>query len=111
MTSLQLSYFLEDKFLNILSCDLLTKYEGARLLSFKITIRSSEYEKVTNPEMWPVGVGVRQFKFFNTRQNKNGNERINIRNENNRDWQLTPLVSVTDMEHQFDSTLRTQNNL
>ena len=51
-------------------------------------------------------------KFFNTRQNKNGNERINIRNENkdrnNRGWQLEPLARATDEEHQFN--YKTQNN-
>ena len=73
VTSLQLSRFIEDKCLKILSCDPLTKYEG---------IHSLSYEKATNPEMWFVRVGVRQFKFFNTRQNENGNERVNIRNEN-----------------------------
>ena len=112
VTSLQLSRFIEDKGLKIGSCDLLTKYEGAHSLSFEITTRSSEYDKVRNPEIWPVGVGIRLFKFFNTRQNKNGNERVNIRNENkdrnNRGWQLEPLTRATDDEHQFN--YRTQNN-
>ena len=112
VTSLQLSRFIEDKGLKIGSCDLLTKYEGAHSLSFKITTMSSEYDKVRNPEIWPVGVGIRLFKFFNTRQNKNGNERVNIRNENkdrnNRGWQLEPLARATDEENQFN--YRTQNN-
>ena len=111
VTSLQLSRFIEHKGLKIGSCDLLTKYEGAHSLSFKIT-RSSEYDKVRNPEIWPVGVGSRLFKFLNTHQNKNGDERVNIRNENkdrnNRGWQLEPLARATDEEHQFN--YRTQNN-
>ena len=72
VTSLELSRFLESKGLKLLNCDLLTKYEGARSLSFKITIRSSDYEKATNAELWPIGVGVRAFKFFNNRQENNG---------------------------------------
>ena len=45
VTSLQLSRFMESKGLNILNCDLLTKFDGARSNSFKITIRSCEYDK------------------------------------------------------------------
>ena len=49
VTSLQLSRFIEDEGLKIWSYDLLTKYEGPHSVSFKITIRSSEYEKGDKP--------------------------------------------------------------
>ena len=61
VTRLQLSRFIESKDTKILGCDILTKYEGARSLSFKITIRSCDYEKIINSDIWPVGVGIRQF--------------------------------------------------
>ena len=74
VTSLQLSRFIESKDIKILGCDILTKYEGAHLLSFKITIRSCDYEKIINSDIWPVGVGIRQFKFFPRRDGENVND-------------------------------------
>ena len=57
----------------MVSCDLLTKYEGARSLSYKIAIKSSDYEIATNPEIWPLRVGVRLFEYFNNRNSvRNG---------------------------------------
>ena len=72
VTALQLSRLVEQKGIKILACDLLTKYEGARSLSFKISVRSYDYEKVINPDIWPVGVGIRHFKFF-ARKDRDGN--------------------------------------
>ena len=74
VTSLQLSCFIENKDIKILGCDILTKYEGARSLSFKITIRSCDYEKIINSDIWPVGIGIRQFKFFPRRDGVNVND-------------------------------------
>ena len=64
---IQLSHWLAEKGLHVASCDLLTKYEGARPLPYKIAIKSCDYEKATNPEIWPARVGVRLFKFFDNR--------------------------------------------
>ena len=55
VTSIQLSHWLAEKGLNVVSCDLLTKYEGARSLSYKIAIKSCDDEKATNPEIWVSG--------------------------------------------------------
>ena len=74
VTSLQLSRYIESK--DIL--DLLTKYEGARSLSFKITIRSCDYDKVINSDIWPVGVRIRRFKFLP----RKGSDGKNINNYN-----------------------------
>ena len=38
VSGIQISHFLEGIGLHVLSCDLLTKYEGARSLSYKVTI-------------------------------------------------------------------------
>ena len=62
VTSLQLSRFIECKDIQVVGCDLLTKYEGARSLAFKTTIRTCDYGRVKNSDKWPVGVGIRQFK-------------------------------------------------
>ena len=64
VTGVQLSHFLQERGLNVLSCDLLTKYENARSLAYKISIRSCDYEKAQDPEIWPLRVGVRLFKYF-----------------------------------------------
>ena len=65
VTGIQLSHWLEEKGLHVVSCDLLTKYEGARSLSYKIAIKSGDYEIATNPEIWPLRVGVKLYKYFN----------------------------------------------
>ena len=60
VTGLQLSHWSAEKGLQVLSCDLLTKYEGARSLAYQITIKSCDYEKALNPELWPSRVGLKQ---------------------------------------------------
>ena len=70
VTGLQLSHWLARKGLQVLSCDLLTKYEGVRSLAYKITIKSCDYEKAWNPELWPSRVGLRQHKFFDPNRQK-----------------------------------------
>ena len=70
VSGIQLSHFLEGKALHVLSCDLLTKYEGAQSLSYKVMIKSCDFDKAKNPELWPYRVGVRLFKFFNARNER-----------------------------------------
>ena len=65
VTALQLSKFVQDRGLDILDCVLLTKYDGARSLAFKVTIKAMDFEKSKNVDIWPYGVGVRRFKHFN----------------------------------------------
>ena len=64
VTGPQLSQFLERKGLHIINCELLTKFEGARSLAYKITVKSSDLKMAQNPSMWPEKVGVRLFQFF-----------------------------------------------
>ena len=59
VSAIHLSQYLINKGLEIKSCDLLTKHEGARSLTYKISIRKGDLEKASAPEMWPDGVGVR----------------------------------------------------
>ena len=79
VTGIQLSQWLAGKGLRVLSCDLLTKYERARSLSYKITVKSCDYDKAHNPEIWPARVGVRLFKFFNASSEMKGIDRYNNR--------------------------------
>ena len=62
VTSIQLSNFLQDKGIDIIDCKLLTKFEGARSLSFKITVKPQYYEKVKDPTLWSYRVGLRMYK-------------------------------------------------
>jgi hypothetical protein len=38
-----------------------TSKEGSKFLSFKVTIRASDMQKVLQPDFWPCGVCVRRF--------------------------------------------------
>ena len=67
ITGIQLYHFLQEGGLNVLSCDLLTKYENASSLAYKISIRSCDYEKAQGPKIWPLRVGVWLFKYFKKR--------------------------------------------
>ena len=68
-TAEQLATWLQSNGLQVKSCILLTKYEGARSLAYKISIKSSDYDKATNPHIWPDKVGVRRYKFFDKQKN------------------------------------------
>ena len=58
--------------IDVCDCKLLTTFERARTLSFKITIKPHHFEKAKNPSIWPYRVGVRVFKHF-TANNRNKN--------------------------------------
>ena len=74
-TGVQMSQYLMNKGLGIKSCDLLTKYSGARTLAYKITIKRSDLEKASNSNIWPNGVGVRKFKYFHNQKGQNDGRR------------------------------------
>ena len=61
INSIQVSKWIEDQGINVFDCVLLTKYEQARTLSFKVTISASNYEKSQDPSMWPYRVHVRPY--------------------------------------------------
>ena len=63
-TAEQFKTFVEDKGLEILDCELITKFQGARTISFKVTIDSKDYDKSQNPQFWPYRVGIRLFRHF-----------------------------------------------
>ena len=67
VSGVQLSNFLAGKGLHVVSCDLLTKFEGARSLAYKVVVKASDLEKAQNPDTWPNKVGIRLFKFFKSK--------------------------------------------
>ena len=76
-TGVQLSQWLNKNGLEVKSCDILTKFEGARSLTYKIAVKASDYDKAINPDIWPARVGVRKFKFFGRQNNSKGISRSN----------------------------------
>ena len=70
ITAIQLSNFMQNKGLDVIDCVLLTKYNGARSLTFKITIKATDFEKAQDPDIWPYIVGLRYYKQFNNSQAK-----------------------------------------
>ena len=76
ITSIQVSKWIEDQGIKVFDCVLLTKYEQARTLSFKITISASNYEKSQDPSMWPYRVHVHPYRNYNRkRQDYDTNKR------------------------------------
>ena len=71
VSAVQISQYLINKGLDVKSCDLLTKFQGARSLAYKITIKKSDMEKASAADMWPGGVGVRKFKHFSNQRRNN----------------------------------------
>ena len=57
----QLATFLESKGLKVVDCVLLTTYEQARSLSYKITIKAKDFEKSQDPATWPYSISFRLF--------------------------------------------------
>ena len=69
----QLATFLESKGLKVVDCVLLTTYEQARSLSYKITIKAKDFEKSQDPATWPYRISFRPFinrRVKITRQNE-----------------------------------------
>ena len=85
ITALQLSKFLQEKGLSVKDCSLLTKFEGARSLSYKVTIKSTDLDIAKNPGIWPYRVGVRLYKHFNATQRNNNINRFNKDNNGDND--------------------------
>ena len=63
-TAEQFKKFVVDKGLEVLDCEMITKFQGARTNSFKVTVDSKDYDKSQNPQFWPYRVGIRFFKHF-----------------------------------------------
>ena len=76
--------------LNVVRCLLLTTYEQARTLTFKLTIKGSDFTKSQDMSLWPAGVTVKPFREKkNNRRNADNrpNERYELAPYNNRNRQ------------------------
>ena len=84
-----LSKFIENMGIKVLDCVLLTKYEHARTLSYKVTIKACDCQKSEDPSIWAYRIGVSRFRNPNNTNNNSSYQRINqntrqINSENNR---------------------------
>ena len=66
----RLKSFLQAKNINVIECKKLTTFQQARTHCYKVTIKASEFEKATKPEVWPYRVGVRLFKQFREKKDE-----------------------------------------
>ena len=48
--------------MNAKECSLLTRYEYARSLSFKLTVTGHDHEIVKDPSMWPQNISIEPYK-------------------------------------------------
>ena len=112
ITALQLSKLLQDKELVVKDCRLLTKVEGARSLSYKVSIKSTDFELAKTEKIWPYMVGVRMFKHFNptqrrkhdivkSRYNKNGQRNLQIGVLKSNDGRRVHFVDEFDRDKYF----------
>ena len=68
----QIKQWLKSNGIWVKNCNLLTTFEGARSHTFKLVVKATDYEKTTNPAIWPENVGVRKFKFFRPKKGRSG---------------------------------------
>ena len=59
---LQVRQYLANKDVEICDVDLLTKREDASFLTFKITVKNEDVEKLKDPSVWPKEWTIREFK-------------------------------------------------
>ena len=62
VTAIRLAEFLESRGMKVVDCELLTTYENARSLSYKVTIKASDYVKSRDPATWPYRVSVHPYR-------------------------------------------------
>ena len=80
----QLKEFIENKGIEVVEIELLTHHPDARTNTFRIAIKSRDYDKALNPEVWPYRVGVRIFKPKRTQNSWSNQSGGNGRHDNQR---------------------------
>ena len=58
----QVSSYITNKGVEVIDCSLLTTYEDAQTLSYKITIKAGDYNKSRDPAFWPNRVRVCDYR-------------------------------------------------
>ena len=105
-----LKAFLEARGIKIVECVNLTTFEFARTHSYKVTIRASEYEKATNPAVWPYWVGVRLFKQFRNKDNDQQSSWNNqVKNANPVNAAPAPTQMQNQVSRQQSPCIETSN--
>ena len=89
VSSLDLRNWLSQKGIHVKGCTLLTTFDEARSLSYKITLDPKDFDIATqDASIWPYRVGVRLFKTFKNSQNAyqntyGGNVRMPVQGSSN----------------------------
>ena len=47
---------------DVIDCNILTRREDATFLSFKVTVKHAEAEKIQDTEFWPKGLRIQPYK-------------------------------------------------
>lgn len=64
-----MGYWLSQRGVQIIDCQLLTTSNEARTLAYKITVDAKDHERVTqDASLWPYGVGIRLYKIFDNKR-------------------------------------------
>ena len=114
ITSVDLSNCLAENGLNVKECQLLTKSDDARSLSYKITFSPCDVERATKAvSIWPYRVGVSFFKHFNRNYAHNMNKqstspnKVHLHNKLNNNYAKRELQRKSDFK---DALSQTENN-
>ena len=83
--SLQIAQYLENKDIEIFDCSLLTTRENATFLTFKITVKKADAEKLKDQSLWLDGWQIRPYNPPNTKKTERGGTGKNKAAENPND--------------------------
>ena len=62
VTTYQVTKYAEKQGIKVLNCELLTKWNKAYSITFKLTMKAHHADVALTNSVWPYGVGVRRFK-------------------------------------------------
>ena len=96
-SSEQIKQWLESNDLQVKGCVLLTRFEGARSLTFRVVVKASDLEKATNPDIWPENVGVSS----SSTDLATGKSRMKLRRKYN-----LSLLQVTEIMRGIETGIR-----
>ena len=114
----QLKEFLVNKGIRVTDIELLTSFpDEVRSFTYRVDIKSEDYDKSMNPDVWPYRVGVRLFKarrrqFQQTWQQQSGQLGGNHHNQQHRQQlqgRQTRSPSFHSIGSHQASTVMTQN--
>ena len=84
MRGLQIAQYLENKDIDVFDCSLLTTRDDATFLTFKITVKKADIEKLKDQSIWLDGWQIRPYNPPKTKKEKSDVEKNKtVENRNN----------------------------